>query len=396
MSPSTAQDLAERLLSQRAIRGMESLGGQTSIPLEGIINVGSGTPSFPTPEHVIAAAHRALDDGYTAYTPWLGYLDLREAIAEKLLRDNALHYNPQDEIMVTTGAQEALSVICHAFFEPGDEMILPDPYYNEYTRWASNSGAVLVGVPTSQDDDFIVDPEAIAEAITSKTKMIALTTPNNPTGTVLPATVLERIAEIAVERDLIVLSDELYDQYIYPSYCHTSIASLPQMKDRTILVNGFSKTYAMTGFRVGYIAAPAPFVSAMLPIKHSFSICACAVSQRAALAALTGPTSWWEPVYAACKARREQWMEGLDDMGLTYGTPMGSYVFLIDTSSLGISGSEFSQRLLSDEKVRIGAGNGYGTRAANHVRGSLMIGEADLEEALTRTRRVIERIREAT
>ena len=394
MTNNVAQSLADRLLAQRAKRGMETLGGQTSVPLAGLINVGSGTPSFPTPEHIVEAAQKALTDGYTAYTPWLGYLDLREAIADKLIRDINLQVDPETEIMVTAGAQEALSVIFHAIFEEGDEVVLPDPYYNEYVRWASNSGAKLVGVPTTQEEDFVVDPEKIASAITPRTKMIALTTPNNPTGTVLPRNVLERIAAIAIERDLIVLSDELYEQFIYGDYQHFSISSLPGMKERTIVVNGFSKTYAMTGFRVGYIAAPAPFISAMLPIKHSFSICASAISQRAALAALTGPQAWWTDVLAGCAERRDQWLRGLDEMGLTYGMPMGSYVFLINTSSTGLAGSEFARALVAEEKVRIGGGDGYGQGAKNHVRASLMVGEGDLEEALTRMGRIAQRIRE--
>lgn len=393
MSQSVSQSLADRLLAQRAKSGMETLGGQTSVPLQGLINVGSGTPSFPTPEHIIEAATQALVDGYTAYTPWLGYRDLREAIAAKLSRDINLDADPETEVMVTTGAQEALSVIFHAIFEGGDEVILPDPYYNEYVRWASNSGAVLVGVPTTQEDDFIVDPEKIAAAITPRTKMIALTTPNNPTGTMIPRNVLERIAAIAIERDLIVLSDELYEQFTFGEFKHFSIASLPGMKERTIVVNGFSKTYAMTGFRVGYVVAPAPFINAMLPIKHSFSICASAISQRAALAALTGPQEWWTDVLAGCADRRQQWMTGLDNIGLTYGMPMGSYVFLINTSPTGLGGSQFARTLVNEEKVRIGGGDGYGQGAKNHVRASLMVDEADLAEALTRIERVVNKHR---
>jgi len=392
MSRKKAKGLVERLFTQRAKIGRETLGIQTSVPLVGLINVGSGTPSFETPQHIIEAAKVALDEGYTKYTPWLGYTDLREAICAKLARDNDLRFNPETEIMVTTGTQEALTITFQAFFEPGDEIILPSPRYNEYVRWASVSGAKLVEISTSEKDAFIVDPTEIEKKITDRTKMIALTTPNNPTGTVLPKEVLEKIAQIAIEHDLIVLSDELYERYIFEGYEHCSIASVPGMAERTIVVNGFSKAYAMTGFRVGYIAAPAPFIEGMLPIKHSISICAPALSQRAALAALTGPQGWWDEVIGDCTRRRQMWITALDEMGLSYGTQMGSYVFFVNVSSLGVTGSEFSRRLLEEEHLRIGGGDGYGKGARDYIRGSLMVDDADLKEGLKRMKRLVRKL----
>ena len=392
MSRKKAEGLAERLFTQRAKTGRETLGMQSSVPLEGLINVGSGTPSFETPRHVIEAAKAALDEGYTKYTPWLGYRDLREAICVKLARDNGLRFNPETEIMVTAGTQEALTVTFQAFFEAGDEVVLPSPRYNEYTRWAAVSGAKLVEVPTFEQDDFIVNPVEIEKKITNRTKMIALTTPNNPTGTVLPKETLKKIAQIAIEHDLIVLSDELYERYIFEGYEHCSIAGMPGMAERTVVINGFSKAYAMTGFRVGYIAAPAPFIKGMLPIKHSMSICAAAVSQRAALAALTGPQEWWNEVMGDCIRRRTMWITALDEMGLTYGTQMGSYIFFVNVSSLGMTGSEFSRRLLEEERVRIGGGDGYGEGARNYVRASLMVNDADLKEGLERMKRLVRKL----
>jgi aminotransferase len=382
------------LFTQRAEIGRETLGVQTSVPLAGIINLGSGTPNFETPPHIIEAARTALEEGYTKYTPWLGYLDLREAICEKLARDNDLRFDPENEIMVTNGTQEALTVIFQAFLKKGDEVILPSPRYNEYVRWAAVSGAKLIEVPTSEEVNFIIDPKEIETKITDRTKIVALTTPNNPTGTVLPKKVLEEIAQIAIKHDLMVLSDELYEKYLFEGYKHYSIARVPNMAERTIVVNGFSKTYAMTGFRVGYIAAPASFVEGMLPIKHSISICAPAVSQRAALAALTGPQGWWDKVMEDCTRRRQIWMAALDEMGLSYGTPMGSYVFFVNvSSSLGVTGTEFSRRLLEEEQVRIGGGNGYGPGADDYIRGSLMVDDADLKEGLERMKRVVRKLR---
>jgi len=392
MTHKKAESLAEKFFTQRAKIGRETLGMQTSVPVQGLINLGSGTPSFSTPRHVIEAAKDALDKGYTQYTPWLGYPDLREAISEKLSRDNALRFNSETEIMVTVGTQEALTVIFQAFFEPGDEVILPSPHYNEYVRWAAASGAKLVEIPTFETDNFIVDPSEIEKRITDRTKMIALTTPNNPTGTVLPKEVLEKIAQIAIEHNLIVLSDELYEKYVFEGYEHCSIGNVPGMAERTIVVNGFSKTYAMTGFRVGYIAAPAPFIEGMLPIKHSMSICASAVSQRAALAALTGPQEWWNTVMEECSRKRQMWMTALNEMGLSYGTPMGSYVFFVNVSSLGLTGSEFSHQLFEEERVRIGGGDGYGKGAHNYIRASLMVNDVDLKEGLERMKRLVRKL----
>jgi len=392
MSREKAERLAERLFTQRAKIGRETLGMQSSVPLEGLINVGSGTPNFETPQHVIEATKVALDEGYTKYTPWLGYVDLREAICAKFAQDNGLRFNPETEIMVTAGTQEALTITFQAFFEAGDEVILPSPHYNEYVRWAAASGAKLVEVPTFEKDDFIVDPIEIEKRITDRTKMIALTTPNNPTGTVLPKETLQKIAQIAIKHDLIVLSDELYERYIFEKYEHCSIAGMPGMAERTIVINGFSKTYAMTGFRIGYIAAPAPFIEGMLPIKHSMSICASSLSQRAALAALTGPQEWWEKVIGDCTRRRTMWITALDEMGLSYGTQMGSYIFFVNVSSLGLTGSEFSRRLLEEERVRIGGGDGYGKGARDYVRASLMVDDVDLKEGLERMKHLVRKL----
>ncbi|MBS3765654.1 aminotransferase class I/II-fold pyridoxal phosphate-dependent enzyme [Candidatus Bipolaricaulota bacterium] len=392
MTKDSSQDLADRLFSRRARIGRETLGSQSSVPIEGILNLGSGTPDFDTPNHIVEAAQEALGEGYTKYTPWPGYPDLREELSKKFKEENGLDFNPEGEIMVTTGTQEALNVIFQSFFEPGDEVVLPSPYYNEYVRWAGVSGAKLVPVNTTPENNFIVDPEMVKESITTKTKMIALTTPNNPTGTVLPEDVLKDIAEIAKSEDLLVLSDELYEYYTYDGNEHFSIGSLPGMKERTIVVNGFSKAFSMTGFRIGYLGAPAPYIEGMLPVKHSMSICVSAASQRAALAALQRPMDWWGEVYEKCKERRRKWKKALDNVGLSYGEPMGSYVFLVDASSVGMSGSEFARKLLEREKVRVGSGDSYGEAGEDFVRVSLMTEDDDLEEGLTRIKNFVREI----
>lgn len=391
MKRKIAEILSESVFTGRARVGMETLGAQSSVPLEGVINMGSGTPDFPTPSHILEAAQNALVQGYTKYAPWQGYPELREAISRKLAVENNVKYDPENEILVTTGTQEALAVTFLALLETGDEVIVPSPYYNEYTRWIALCGASLVAVPTQQQNNYIVDPEDVKRRITSRTKMIALTTPNNPTGTVLPKDVLEDIAQIALKNNLVVLSDELYDRFVYEPFEHFSIASLPDMADRTIVVNGFSKTFAMTGFRIGYLAAPAPFIRGMLPIKHSLTICAPAVAQRAALAALTGPRDWWDQVFQRCVRRRKMWLETLDELELPYGLPMGSYVFLVDVSPLGMTGDEFSRRLLTEERVLVGPGHAYGAEARFCVRVSLMVGEEELEEGLERIKRFVKR-----
>ncbi|MCJ7425064.1 pyridoxal phosphate-dependent aminotransferase [Candidatus Bathyarchaeota archaeon] len=389
MLQESESSVAAQVLSRKAQKLCDLLGLQTSVAIKGQINLGTGTPDFPTPAHIIEAGKGALDEGYTSYTPWIGIPQLREAIAAKLQTDNGLRVDPESEVLVTTGTQEALMVTMLSLVDPAEEVLIPSPYYGQYEQDLILAGGRLVPVPTFEQDDFEVDPREIEKRITSKTKAILLVSPSNPTANVLYRETLDGVAEIAEKYNLIVISDELYEKYVYEDYKHYSIGSFPGMWERTITINGFSKCYSMTGWRVGYIAAPARFISGMLPIKHAMTICAPAMSQWAALAALTGPQDWWREVMTEYGKRRRFWMESLDEMGLTYGVPRGAYYIFVSITSTGLSSEQFVAALREEARVVVGSGAHYGEEGEGYVRVSLAVPFSLLEEGLDRMKKVV-------
>jgi aminotransferase len=387
--------LVDQIISKRARDAGDGFPRQTSVPTPGLVTLSGGTPDFPTPPHVIDAAKRALDQGQTAYTPWTGIPELRQAIAQKLERDNGITADPDSEILVTTGTQEALQVVCKTLLDPGDELLIHAPYYDEYRRDALIAGGRLVPVPTREGDNFAIDPEEIAARVTPRTKGFIIVSPSNPTGAVQPRDTLVRIARIAQERNLIVISDELYEKFVYENHRHHSIAALPGLWERTITINGFSKAFSMTGFRVGYIVAPAPFIRAMLPIKHGMTICAPSVSQWAALAALTGPQEWFTEVLAEYDERRRLWIDHLTRMGLTFGYPQGAYYIYINTGATGLRGADFARRLREDYQIVIGSGGNIGAGWQQFVRGSLAVPRDTLRTGLERLAAAVEHFKRA-
>src|SRR5438034_2334148 len=244
---------AEHFISDKvkAIRG--GFPQQTSVPTPGLLTLSSGTPDFPTPPHVIEAAKNALDAGHTTYTPWAGLPELRQAIAAKLARDNDVRADPEREILVTAGSQEAMLVTMQMLLNPGDEVLIHSPYYDEYSRDALVAGGKLVPVITYESDNFAIDPAVLERQITPRTKALIIVSPNNPTGAVQSRAVLEQVAAVAARHDLVVVSDELYEKFVYDGNRAFSIASLPGMEKRTITINSFSKCYSMTGWRAGYV-----------------------------------------------------------------------------------------------------------------------------------------------
>ncbi len=389
----TSLTTGERWWSERARRVRSTFPRQTSIPTPGLITLSSGTPDFPTPPHVVEAGQRALAQGQTKYTAWSGLPQLREAIAEKMARVNGVQVSPDTEVMVTTGTQEALMVILLAFLDPGEEMLIAAPFYDEYRRDALLAGGDLVPVPTQAENSFELDPAEVEARITPRTKGIILVSPANPTAAVFRRGTVEAIARIAQEHDLLVVSDELYEMYVYDDAKVTSIASLPGMKERTITINGFSKGYSMTGWRVGYAVAPADLLQAMLPLKHGMTICAPSVSQWAALAAISGPQDWFADVLAEYDRRRRTWMAGLDKMGLSYARPRGAYYILVSTASTGLDAVTFSRRMRDEAKVVIGGGGGaIDPTMQYYVRGAFTAPLDQLEEGLERMRGVVERL----
>jgi aminotransferase len=389
MARDEATSLIERIISTRAREVGRGFPVQTSVPTAGLMTLSGGTPDFPTPPHVIEAAKRALDHAHTTYTPWSGIPELRRAIADKLRRDNNISADPDTEILVTTGTQEALQVVCKTFLDRDDELLIHAPYYDEYRCDALVAGGRLVPAPTRERDNFAIDPDELAARITPRTKGLILVSPSNPSAAVQTRETLARIADVAKSRDLIVIADELYEKFTYGTHRHHSIASLPGMWERTITVNGFSKCFSMTGFRVGYVAAPAPFIRAMLPIKHGMTICAPSVSQWAALAALTGPQDWFAPVLAEYDARRRLWIEHLTAMGLSFGEPQGAYYVYVNVAPTGLDAAELARRLRRDHRIVLGSGGSIGDEWRHYVRGSLAVPTQELRAGLERLGSVV-------
>ncbi len=384
--------LLSRISSERARQVSATLAKQTSINAPGLINLASGTPDFPTPPHVVEAGQRALAEGKTIYTAWAGLPPLREAIAEQLKRDKGLTVDPANEIIVTAGAQAAMLTVTLALLDPGDEVLVPTPFYDEYRRDIMLAGATMIPVPTRLEDNFELNPDTLEQAITPRTKAMILISPSNPTGATMGRPTLERIAEIAQRHDLLVIWDELYDRFVYDGFAHVSLASLPGMWERTVVINGFSKCYSMTGWRIGYVAARREISDALLPIAHGMTICAPSVSQYAALAAVTGPHDWFDEILAEYDRRRQLWMQALDAMGLPYGRPRGAYYIMPHIGSTGLTSQQFAKALREEGNVMIG-GAGGATDPFNEgfVRCSLALDYTKLEEGLERMAAVVKK-----
>jgi aminotransferase len=396
MSSIRQSALVEHVISKRARDVGDGFPTQTSVPTPGLITLSGGTPDFPTPAHVIEAAKRALDQSQTTYTPWTGLPELRAAIAEKLERDNGITADPDSEILVTTGTQEAIQVICKTLLDPGDELLIHAPYYDEYRRDALIAGGRLVAVPTREEDNFAIDLDALAARITPRTKGIIVVSPSNPSGAVQSLQALTGVAALAERHNLVVVADELYEKFVYEEHRHHSIAAFPHLWERTITINGFSKCFSMTGFRVGYIVAPAPFIRAMLPIKHGMTICAPSVSQWAALAALKGPQEWFKDILEEYDRRRRLWIDYLRRIGLTFGYPQGAYYIYFNTSTVGLTGAEFARRLRQDHGVIIGSGGKIGADWRHYLRGSLAVPQDALRTGLERLGAAVAELKRAS
>jgi aminotransferase len=278
--------------------------------------------------------------------------------------------------------------------DPGDEIIVPAPFYDEYRRDIMLAGGTLVPVTTEPGDAFEVDPNLVEAAITPQTKAMILISPSNPTAGVLQLATLLRLADIAQHHDLLVIYDELYERYVYEDNRNVSMASLPGMWDRTVTINGFSKCYSMTGWRVGYMVAREEIIRTVLPIAHGMTICAPAVSQSAALAALEGPHDWFDEVLETYDRRRRIWMENLDEMQMSYGEPQGAYYVLLDVTSTGLSSQEFARIMREEAKVVIGSGGGASDPYnEGYNRGSFAVPDRKLEEGLARMGTIVAKYR---
>lgn len=356
------------------------------------IALGRGDPDLACPPHILQAAKRAVRETPNEISPVAGLNPLREAIAEKLQRENGIPASAEN-VIVTTGGQEGLFLIMQALLDPGDEVLVPDPRYTSYDEAIASAGGRMVMIPTDHDDAFNLRAEAVEAAITPKSKVLLIVTPSNPTGGIVTEDRLREIAAVAQRHNLIVISDEIYEKFIYDDWRHFSIASLPGMAERTITLNGFSKTYAMTGLRVGYVCAPANVIEAMARVKALTTGPAAAISQRAALAALHGPQEPIEQFRQIYDERRRVLMAGLTDLGLDYSDPRGAFFLWTNSAPTGIHATELSYLLLKEGRVLIFPGTGFGANWGGYLRISVLQSTDLLREALERMRPIIERYR---
>lgn len=357
-----------------------------------VISLGVGEPDFITPEHIRQAGIRSIEQGHTRYTSNYGILELREEIAAMLKQRYGLTYQPANELLVTVGVSEGVDLAMRTLIDPGDEVISPDPGYVAYEADIVFAGGVPVPVPTYVQYDFGVRAAEIAEAITPRTKMILLGNPNNPTGATIPRVELEGIARLASEHDLLVVVDEVYSRLVYRGE-HVSIAALPGMRERTILLDGFSKAYAMTGWRVGYVAAPDHILEAMLKIHQYAIMCAGTAPQEAALQALRHGAEDVERMFQDYARRRQMFVAGLNSIGLECCEPGGAFYAFPAIASTGLSDEEFAEKLLFEEQVAVVPGSAFGSAGQGYVRCAYCTAYDQLEEALVRMGRFVKKYR---
>ena len=368
-------------LKQGAIRAMFDRANT----MTDVISMGIGEPDMATPELVREAGKEALDKGITHYTPNAGTLQLRQAIAEKsTVRD--LHYDPAKEIIITNGGMSALSLLFLVILEDGDEVLVQDPQWLNYIEQIRYCGGKAVRVPTDLDHNFEMQPETIESLITPKTKALIINSPNNPTGGVMKKETMEKIADIAKKHDILVISDEVYNTLLYEDP-YVSIASLPGMKEQTIVINSFSKAYAMTGWRIGYAAGPAYLIDRMVKCQENFNACANSIGQYAAAKALDHP-ELCEELRKVFEQRREILLNGLKEIkGIRCNHPTGAFYAFPDISSFGLSSKEFCDRLLEEGGVVCIPGSAFGNCGEGFIRISYTCSEDDLKEALARINR---------
>ncbi|MDN4525806.1 aminotransferase [Fictibacillus fluitans] len=357
--------------------------------MENVISLGVGEPDFVTPWNVIEASYHSLEQGYTAYTANAGLLELRKEISRYMRRRFGVTYSAENEMVVTVGASQAIDIALRAVVNPGEEVIVVEPSFVSYAPTVTLAGGVPVQVQTYSENDFKLQPEHIEEAVTEKTKAILLCSPNNPTGTVLSKTDLQKIAEVVEKHDLLVISDEIYAELTYDEP-YTSFPSVGKMKERTILISGFSKAFAMTGWRLGFACGPKDVLQAMLKIHQYTMMCAPTMAQHAALDALVNGQKDVIRMKESYRQRRSLVTHALEEMGLSCHTPGGAFYVFPSIKNTGLSSEEFAEQLLMKEQVAVVPGSVFGESGEGHIRCSYATSIAKLEEAMKRIKRFIE------
>jgi aminotransferase len=356
--------------------------------MDDVISLGVGEPDFVTPWRVREAGIYALEQGYTTYTSNAGLPRLRELICADLAKRYGADYDPGSECLITTGVSEGLDLALRVLLNPGDEVIVPEPCYVAYEPCVAFAGGTPVRVPTRADDGFAVDAEVVAGAITPRTKAILIGSPANPTGAVQPRAALEALVRLAEQHDLYLISDEIYDRLTYTGG-HTCLGTLPGARERTVLLGGFSKSHAMTGWRVGWICAPAPVAELAVRVHQYTMLCAPHVSQLAAVEALSAPDDEVDAMVADYDRRRRVFVKGLRETGLDCPEPGGAFYAFPSIRSSGMDSETFAERLLHAEHVAVVPGNVFGPSGEGHIRCSYATALPLLEEALVRIERFL-------
>jgi len=358
--------------------------------MDDVISLGIGEPDFVTPKPILEAGVQALREGETHYTSNAGILELRKAVSSYLSDKYNVNYDPESEVVITVGVSEALYLAMTAIIEAGDEIIIPSPCFVSYQAEVTLAGGVPVEIPGSFDRQFQPDPEQIRQAVTPRTKAIFIGYPNNPTGVVATRDALLEISRIAEEHDLVVISDEIYENLVY-GVDHICFASLPGMKERTITLGGFSKSHAMTGWRVGYAAAPAEILQGLLRIHQYTIMSAPTVSQIAALEALRSGMNHAEEMRQKYDRRRRLIVEGLNAIGLETFEPHGAFYAFPEVTVSGMDETTFARELLKEEKVAVVPGTAFGAGGEGFVRCSYATAYEEIEQALVRMDRFLTR-----
>jgi aminotransferase len=359
--------------------------------MDDVISLGIGEPDFTTPDPILQAGIQALQKGETHYTSNAGIFELREAISDLLEEKYLVKYDPADEVVVTVGVSEALYLALTAVIDPGEEIIIPTPCFVSYQAEVILAGGFPVEVPGRMENGFQPEPEQIEAAITPRTKAIFIGFPNNPTGAVATRENLLKISRIAEEHDLLVISDEIYDSLVY-GVEHVCFASLPGMKERTITLGGFSKSYAMTGWRVGYAAAPAHILKGLVRVHQYTVMSAPSVSQYAALAAVKVGAEYAEEMRQKYDRRRQLIVSGLNEIGLETFLPQGAFYAFPRVAGTGLDDEAFASRLLKEEKVAVVPGSAFGAGGAGFVRCSYATHYDQIEQALERMGQFVNRL----
>lgn len=359
--------------------------------MEGVISLGVGEPDFVTSWSAREAAISSLEQGYTSYTANAGLMELRVEISKYMNKSFGVQYDPKNEIIVTVGASQALDIALRALVNPGEEVIVVEPNFVAYSPLVALAGGVPVPISTKKENGFKLTAVELEAAITPNTKAILLCSPNNPTGTQLTRSDLEALAKVIKKHDLVVLSDEIYAELAYDDE-FASFASIPGMHERTVVLNGFSKAFAMTGWRLGFLCAPKEFAEAMLKIHQYAIMCASSMAQYAALDALKNGMDDVEDMRRSYRARRNYIVKSFNDLGLDCHIPGGAFYAFPSIKSTGLSSEEFAERLLLEEKVAVVPGNVFGECGEGHVRASYASSIEQLQEAVKRIKSFLDRL----